>query len=306
MKRSKLFIWVIAMLLGTLAEVPGTESRPKGENQAAYQNQKTAQSIWTGESRGFKIRWTDRDIQIHPIKSPNRVIFSARALARQEFARFKAAEKKYGFKARYCEVVCDYKILSVVGSIMSFLEGTGIDCEKTAHPSATNRLAALDVKKPGGVSQKELKLTEYFPEEVIYRALLADPRVQQALARREPPLSQSPLSLAELYTSLKDVYLDDGFCKYELPEDFLTRFVFHHLEGDKVAVRLALPYYGEVCRGQYLALSLLLPVPASLKEPLALAAAGKEGFLMQDQEHLSKGEYTIIQFAKGKKPPGEK
>jgi hypothetical protein len=200
------------------------------------------------------------------------------------------------------------------------------------HPSEINRFTAIDLKKPGGVSKKQVKLTDYFrfrkfltglvtpplvskkqvkltdyfPEKAIYQALLADLRVQKALARREPPLPQSPRNLAELYTGLKDALFDDGFCSYMLPEDFLTRFAFHHLEGDKVSVRLALPYFGEVCRGQYLELELLLPVPESLKESLALAVSGKEGFLMQDQSRLAGGEYKCakMRFTKGKKPPG--
>jgi hypothetical protein len=306
MKRMGLGILGIALILGVMAGVAEAESKPERESPVAGQQQKTAPTIWAGKSGGFKIRWTDGDIQAHSLKSPNQVVFSARSLAKQDFARFKAAENKYGFKERFCEVVYSYKILSLTGSILSFLEETGVDCEKTAHPSLTNRFTVIDLEKSGDFSKKRVTLTDYFPKEVVYQALLADPQVQRALARREPPLPQSPRSLAELYDSLKDVFLSDGECSYELPEDFLTRFAFHHLEGDKVAVRLALPYFGEVCRGLYLDLDLLLPMPESLKERLALAASGKEGFLMQDQSRLAGGEdkYTIMRFTKGKKPPG--
>jgi len=305
MKRLGFVLSVIMMIFGPLAGVAGTESQSEGENPAAPRKQKTAQPIWSGESGGFKIRWTDSDIQVRPLKSPNRVIFSARSLAQQEFARFKANEKKHGLKTRYCEVVFRYKILSVAGSLMSFFEETGVDCEKTAHPSETNRFTVIDLKKPGGVSKKRVKLTDYFPEKAIYQALLADPRVQKALARREPPLPQSPRNLAELCAGLKFELLDDGECSYFVPEDFLTQFAFHHLEGDKVAVRLALPIFGEVFRGHYLELNLLLPVPESLKEPLALAQAGKAGFLMQDQGRLAGGEYNdfTMRFTKGKESP---
>lgn len=305
MKRLGFGLSVIVMIFGGLAGVAGTESKPEGENPAAPQKQKTAQPIWAGESGSFQIRWTDSDIQVRPLKSPNRVIFSARSLAQQEFARFKANEKKYGLKKRYCEVVYSYKILSVAGSLMSFFEETGVDCEKSAHPSLTNHFTVIDLKKPGGFSKKRVKLTDYFPEEAIYQAFLADPRVRKALARREPRLPQSPRSLGELCAGLKDVLLDDGECSYIVPEDFLTRFAFHHLEGDKVAARLALPIFGEVFRGHYLELDLLLPVTESLKEPLALAALSKEGFFMQDQERLSGGEYKcfIMRFTKGKESP---
>jgi hypothetical protein len=296
-------IFGLVLIIGALAGVAGGESKPEGESPAALQQQKTAPAIWAGECGGFKIRWTAGNIQAYPLKSPNKVVFSARSLAQQEFARFKAVEKKYGLQERYCEVVCSYRILSLADSIMSFFEGTGVDCEKTAHPSETNRFTVIDLRKPGDFSRRRVKLTDFFPEAVVYQALLADPRVQEALARRKPPLPQSPRSLAELYTGLKDALFDDGFCSYMLPEDFLTRFAFHHLDGDKVLVRLALPYFGEVCRGKYLEMDLKLPVTESLKEPLALAQTRKAGFLMQDQEHLSEGRDTIMRFTTVKKPP---
>jgi hypothetical protein len=293
------------MMIGVLAGVIGAESRPEEENPGARQKQKPAQVIWAGESGGFRIRWNKVDIQAHPSASPSRVIFSARSLAQQEFARFKANEKKHGLNKRYCEVVYSYKILSVAGSLMSFFEETGVDCKKTAHPSETNRFTVIDLKKPGGVSKNRVKLTDYFPGKAIYQALLADPRVQKALARRKPPLPQSPRNLAELCAGLKYELLDDGECSYFVSEDFLTRFAFHHLEGAKVAVRLALPIFGEVFRGHYLELNLLLPVPESLKEPLALAQTGKAGFLMQDQSRLTGGEYNdfTMRFTKGKESP---
>lgn len=303
-KKLGLVLLGMVMIFGALAGVAGAESRPEGGSPAAPQEQQKAQAIWTGKSGGFAIRWTDSDIQVHPLKSPNRVVFSARSLAQQEFARIKASEKKYGLKERYCEIVASYGIFSVVGSILSLFEGGDVYCEETAHPSHTSRYIAIDLKKPGGFTKKRVKLTDYFPEEAIYQALLADPRVRKALARREPRLPQSPRSLGELYASFKDMPLDDGESSYELPKDFLTRFAFHHLEGDKVAVRLALPFLGQVNAGLNLELDLLLPVPESLKESLALAASGKEGFLMQDQERLSGGRYTIMRFTKGKKPPG--
>jgi hypothetical protein len=303
MKKPALMFLGTVMMVGALVGVAGAESKPEGEYPAAPQKQKTARAIWVGESGGFKIRWTDRDIQAHPAKSPNRVVFSARSLAQQEFARIKANEKKYGLKERYCEIVCDYKILSVVGSTLSFFEGIGVDCEKTAHPSDTNRFTVIDLKKPGGVSKKRVKLTDYFPEKAVYQALLADPRVREALARREPRLPQPPRNLAELYAGLKDELLENEGSSFVLPEDFLSRFAFHYLEADKVAVRLALPIFGEVFRGHHLELDLLLPVPEHLKGPLDLAAAGKEGLLMQDQERLSGEQSTIMRFTKGKKLP---
>jgi hypothetical protein len=126
MKKLGLGLLGMVLIFGVLAEVAGTESRPEEGSPAARQKQETAKAIWVGESGGFKIRWTKVNIQAHPLKSPNRVVFSARSLAQKDFALFCAEEKKYGFKERFCEVVYSYKILSVVGSILSFFEETGV------------------------------------------------------------------------------------------------------------------------------------------------------------------------------------
>ena len=96
MKKMVWGIWGIVLILGVLAKVAGAESKPEGESPAAPPQPKTAPAIWAGECGGFKIRWTAGNIQAYPLKSPHQVVFSARSLAQQEFARFKAAEKKYG------------------------------------------------------------------------------------------------------------------------------------------------------------------------------------------------------------------
>jgi hypothetical protein len=147
---------------------------------------------------------------------------------------------------------------------------------------------------------KVAKLTDYFPEQEVLKALLNDVLIKEALA------GESPSSLTKLFKLLEGQQFEINGVPYLFPRDFLTRFAFHHLQGDKVGVRLGLPSSGGAARGLHAELDLLLPFPPALKEPLTLAAAGKAGFLIQDQERLSKGKYTIIQFTRGKKPQGEK
>jgi hypothetical protein len=57
---------------------------------------------------------------------------------------------------------------------------------------------------------------------------------------------------------------------------------FHHLEGNKVAVRIAFGYDNQSCRGNKFVVGILLPIPASLKPALDSAAKREEGFLMKD------------------------
>jgi hypothetical protein len=154
-------------------------------------------------------------------------------------------------------------------------------------------LFELDVAKLGKVA----KLTEYFPEREVLQALRNNAIIKEALR------GESPSSLAKLFNLLKEQDIWINKAPFIFPRDFLTRFAFHHLQGDKVAVLMGLPASGGAARGLHAELDLRLPMPPAWKKPLTLASAGKEGFLRQDQERLFRGEYTIIRFTQGKNPP---
>ena len=79
-----------------------------------------------------------------------------------------------------------------------------------------------------------------------------------------------------------------------LRPDFLTRFAFHHLEGDLVAVRLNLPSIAFAYRSQQI--GLLLPIPSELRQPFALAAIGHEGFFMKEAPRGIRNKLTKFSF----------
>jgi hypothetical protein len=117
----------------------------------------------------------------------------------------------------------------------------------------------IDLAKPGKVT----KLTDYFAEQDVLQALLADHVIQKALAGLSR--QTAPRTLAELpeLFAANDYALGD--LDFELRPDFLTRFVFHHIEGDKIAVRLGLPPHSGANRSAHQQLGLLLTIPATLK-----------------------------------------
>ena len=141
---------------------------------------------------------------------------------------------------------------------------------------------------------KAVNLTDYFQESDILNALLADSVISEAL--KEAGVSTPPKTLAALpKVFAKNGYLIKG--ELSLRSDFLTRFAFHHLEGDMVAVRLNLTSIAFGYRSQQI--GLLLPVPAALKQPLASAASGEEGFLMDSVPPGIRKQQTRFAFKIG-------
>ena len=152
----------------------------------------------------------------------------------------------------------------------------------------------VDLAKPG----KIVKLTDYFAEQDVLQALLADRVVQKAIAGlNRPTLPRTLAELPELFAP-NDYALGD--LDSELRPDFLTRFAFHDVEGNKIAVRLGLPPHSGPSRTEHQQLGLLLPIPESLRQDSALAASRRQGFLMLDAARISTGRATTFSFRTGK------
>jgi hypothetical protein len=219
--------------------------------------------IWTGPSGGYRWTWSPTDVTAH--KGAARPSLSLRrALAPQD-------DRLEGLTVYQCAV----RPLSVVGSLLSYRRDDY--WEGGAHPSGSISYSTVDAARPG----RPLRLTDLFPDAAVRKALWNDPVVRRALSgagvRREPQTAAALVAALEG----KNFGGEDGF-KYSFPGDLLTQFAFHHLEGDRVAVRLNVPWGAEIYRFQSTQIGLLLPVPSSLKAPLQRAATGREGFLMRE------------------------
>src|SRR5260370_25698953 len=151
-----------------------------------------------------------------------------------------------------CECDRDFQVLSVVGPLISFVDYQADFCGG-AHPGADTRFTTIDITMPGQVSYtrredtspmdvelkesgKIIKLTDYFSQGDILKSMRADPVIKKALATLDS--HPSPHSLLELPKLFSGNDYELGESGYELRPHFLTRFALHHLEGDKVAVRL--------------------------------------------------------------------
>jgi hypothetical protein len=208
-----------------------------------------------------------------------------------------------------CSYERRFKVLSVVGPLLSFEDYEFSTCEREAHPEADTRYTAVDLLRsgdatyaPGGLNvdigkpSRFAKLTDFFPEEEILSALLADSLIKKALQYKK---SRWPSTVGELIEDFRDEELSiqtGNGCSYEIAQDLLTRFAFHHLEGDKVAIRLGLAPEVGACRTTHAELGILLSIPESLDNSLRLAARGTQGFLTKDAPRLSDKRLTIFNF----------
>lgn len=271
--------------------------------------------IWRGESGGYKIWWTTSDLHF---ESPTGIQRIWETLVKKGVEDFIAVNSDDGsgepLPAMNCEYDRTFVVMSIVGTLVSFKDSYYVGCEREAHPSIETRFTTIELAKSGEVLYaleqdipmmevdlanpgNVVKLTDYFTEEEILRALLADRVVRKALDTVNA--ATHPKTLAELVEYFEKNNYELGESGYELRPDFLTRFAFHHIKSNRVAVRIGLPPHYGANRALHKQLGLLLPVPAKLRTQLELASQRRQGFLMRDSNTIAGGRVTIIRFETG-------
>ena len=260
-------------------------------------------SIWKGVSGGFQIEWTTDDLVSTSGDKIERIF---QPLAKRGYDEFVADIKG---SLKNCDYRRDFKVLAIVGSLITFEDTEYSDCGG-AHPSTEMRFTMIDLSRPGEVFYghgenamdadlqkpgKVVKITDYFAESDLLNALLADRVIKRALA--EAGVSSSPQTLS----ALPEIFARNDYVLNEtelsLRPDFLTRFAFHHLEGEMIALRLHLPSIAFAYRSRQL--GLLLSIPAELRQPVALAATRREGFLMREPPPGIRNQFTRFAFKVG-------
>lgn len=221
--------------------------------------------FWRGTSGGYRWEWSARDITAAPSGGGARF-----SLKRHLFPRPPSGELE---GLTFLGVTAQPK--SVVGPYLSYREDRY--WEGGAHPSGSIGYHVVDVRSP----RREVRLTDLFPQAAVRDALWSDPVVRKALAgggvRTRPATAAALVKALEL----KSFGGDEGMT-YQFMPNFLSQFAFHHLEGDRVAVRLNVPWSAEIYRFQSTEIGILLPIPPGLRGPLRRAAAGREGFLARN------------------------
>ena len=196
------------------------------------------------ESDGWQIRWDDSSAIARRTADPSeQVVLYAQPETRDE---------------------CDYnelkgRVLSVVGSIVSFETNSGWYCQGNAHPGHVARFRTIDLQ-----TGEDVDIRRLLPDADVVAALKEHPFVNKALGEHDP---------ADLGSLIRQA---DGGCAATFL--FLaTSFVVYELRDDKVAVRFGLTHGCELMRGNLTEIEIEIPVPQGLR----VEQADAKGHLMK-------------------------
>lgn len=231
-------------------------------------------TYWSGRSGGYSWRFTTQDV-------------TAAGRRPSLSLRRKLVGKAFGELDGYSAYRISVEPLSLVGSLLCYRRDDYWD--GGAHPSGAVGFDHVDAARP----TRKLRLTDLFPDAAVRDALWNDKIVRRALANTG--LKTKPATAAKLVERLAfQRYADKEEVEYTFTKDLLSQFAFHHLEGNRVAVRLCMPWGAEIYRFRSTELGILLPIPARLRQPLQAAAAGRSGFLTREARRRWKDRDTTL------------
>ncbi|MDM8557773.1 LysM peptidoglycan-binding domain-containing protein [Candidatus Parabeggiatoa sp. HSG14] len=237
-------------------------------------------TIWQGESGDLTIHWTKSDIIA--TNKQGKIWFSADALAQQDFEADFLAEQSSDTDYKYQRT---FTLLSVVGNIASLKDEDSLEGKES-----DIRFKVIDFTQP----DLTIKLTDFFKESDILKAILADKLVKKALTKTQLETISTFSALSE---ALEWSEIRFKSCSYQLPEDFLSQFAFHHIKKNEVAIRLNLFPGVDTCYSKKIQLGFYLPIPTVLKSALNQAKSSNTGFLMKRSRKIAHGQNTSLSFS---------
>lgn len=264
---------------------------------------------WHGTIPGVVLDWNAKDLTVQVGTAPKQRVFSRIS---ENYCRVLQCDPE----GRKCRCGNSFRLSSIVGKVVSFEDESDFSC---AGSYLHWRYGSLDLGKSGDFiyprlvefddkeavklrASKMIALTDLFSETNLLAALLTNPQISKDISKamKENKLKSTPTTLSEfsnLFTKYMSGMFDDYFY---LEKDYLTRFVFHHIENDKVAVWISLTPTSHTAQADHEHIEILLPIPDKLRESLLLADSGQQGFLMKDAEKFVGTSYAKFEFG-GKK-----
>lgn len=226
----------------------------------------------------YTVKWSDKDLTA---TASGAAIFSAQKLAARE--RPKKKDKT--------TVDRSFRLLSLVGPILSFQDESSLDWPGMAHPGVgdVRRYQAIDLRHP----DKKASLKDYFAAADLASALSKHPLIKKALG------SAKPKSLDELIKKIQDSDVEakgegDEQARLLFNRDMLSQFCFEKLSGNTVTVSISL--YNQT-DNEISPLKITLPVKGNdLTAWLSQADTSKAGILDNKIETKNKDSETDFHF----------
>ena len=279
---------------------PSNAASVTKEQQPVTESGNAEQVIWAGGVAQRQIRWTNRDIYVDDQKLLSPYV--------QRVFEAYASELKKDIRLGEQMMACDYNlyfsIVSIVGPLATLEERYGIVCGK---PSVGERFTMVNLENrqrpkvdklldDSSALTDRVRLSDYFEERSILKALLSAPLIRDAL--KNEGAKKDPETLAEVSSFFEEhpAAIRSNGNLFTLPSEFLSSFAFDHLDNNLVSVRTSLQPASEAERGLHVELELLLPIPKSLEQALRLAESRQEGFLMKDAEQVGGNKITTFNF----------
>lgn len=260
-------------------------------------------SFWSGASGGFDISWTNADLVA---SKGGTVVFSAQRFAKQGFAHFvKVGKDPKTRKMQNCSYERRFRLVGVVGSLLSFSDQYYASCAKEAHPGGETRFTTINLANPGPLAYsgpdafgqvdvqrpgKAVRLTDMFSEQEVFGKMKADPKLSRLLTQ-DGVGGEAPKDLTELLQSLDGKIGERPDC-FSVPGDLLTRFALRSIGAQEVTAELGLPGTGP-CRDDLTPIELRFPMSGGLRAKLGGAAASKAAFAASGEGQLGKRETVI-------------
>jgi hypothetical protein len=250
---------------------------------------KTVDLIWQGSLGQRTISWTTADLTIEGPENGRQEIFSS--LAAQDFT----AWLKNDLKLAKCDYTREFRILSVVGNLLTFEDKRKVVAvaERGNYAGLAEEIHFKTIDITRSVTQnKGIGLTGYFSEKEILNGLLKDPDIRAAWVEQRS--ERLPKSLRQFLSGLGSGLFLKNY-RYVIYDNFLSEFVFEEVRGDKVKVKLIFPN-SQSKNFDYIGISFYLTIPSKLWDSLYLAAGGEAGFLAAEAGKNSGGKVTKIKF----------
>lgn len=236
-------------------------------------------AIWSGDSGGYHWAWSSNNVT------------ATRPGARTPSLSLRALLKDEPDPTVQTSRSRKVTVLSVVGPLVSVRVED--EWDGGAHPSGETWYQTFDARHP----ERDVTLTDYFPYAGLRKALFADRFVGGIL--RKKGRKEAPATSDQLEAELSGEVFGSGDFPYQFGDHALSQFSFHHLEGERVAIRLNVSWWTEPFRFHTTEIGFLAAAPAELKSWLASASAGTAGFLTRTAAGKYRGKTaTLLDWSK--------